>query len=172
MNTRDARQLRKNATEYERLLWRHLRAHRFQGYKFRRQQPLGPYVVDFVCFETRCIIEADGGQHADALDYDARRDGWLRAQGFTVLRFWNNEILSNFEGVLERILEVCRAAVAQSPPSPQPLSRQGRGAKGHSTMDEEAKPRTGKDAPAPLSPRGESAARGAEPAGGEGANRP
>ncbi len=165
MNTRTARQLRKNATEYERLLWRHLRAHRFQGYKFRRQQPLGPYIVDFVCFETRCIIEADGGQHADALDDDARRDGWLRAQGFTVLRFWNNAIQSNLEGVLERILEVCRAAVAQSPPSPQPLSRQGRGAKDRSNLDEETGSQAHADASDPLSPRG----RGV---GGEGANRP
>ena len=165
MNTRYARQLRKNATDCERLMWRHLRAHRFQGNKFRRQQPLGPYIVDFVCFETRCIIEADGGQHADALDDDARRDGWLRAQGFTVLRFWNNEILSNLEGVLERILEVCRVAVAQSSPSPQPLSHQGRGAKDGSMLDADAAPQAGIPAPAPLSPRG----RGV---GGEGANRP
>jgi very-short-patch-repair endonuclease len=128
MNTRNARQLRKNATECERLLWRHLRAHRFQGYKFRRQQPLGPYIVDFICFETRCVIEADGGQHAEALNYDAHRDAWLREQGFTVLRFWNNEVLNNLEGILERILVTCQAIAGQPPPSPQPFSRQGRGA--------------------------------------------
>lgn len=125
MNTERARDLRKNATNCERLLWFHLRAHRLQGFKFKRQHPIGIYIVDFVCFEARCIVEADGSQHAEQTEYDTRRDGWLRSQGFTVLRFWNNDILANTEGVLERIAEVCRERLDS--PSPQPLSHQGRG---------------------------------------------
>jgi very-short-patch-repair endonuclease len=124
MTINHARELRKNATDCERLLWQHLRAHRLQGFKFKRQQPLGVYIVDFVCFEARLIIEADGGHHVEQAEYDNRRDDWLRSQGFMVLRFWNNEILANIEGVLERILEGC-----QNSPSPQPLPRRGGGAK-------------------------------------------
>ncbi|MGH8557292.1 MAG: endonuclease domain-containing protein [Methylococcales bacterium] len=117
MNLKNARELRKNATDCERLLWQHLRAHRLQGFKFKRQQPLGIYIVDFVCFETRLIVEADGGHHAEQTDYDTRRDDWLRGQGFSVLRFWNNDILNNTEGVLELIVEVCEK---NSPPLPNP----------------------------------------------------
>ena len=106
--------------------WLHLRAHRLQGFKFKRQQPIGFYIVDFVCFEARLIVEADGGHHAEQVEYDTRRDDWLRSQGFTVLRFWNNDILGNTEGVLETILSACRERVDS--PSPQPLPRQGGGA--------------------------------------------
>jgi len=127
MTLENARELRKNATDCERLLWLHLRAHRLQGFKFKRQQPIGAYIVDFVCFETRCIVEADGGHHAEQIDYDTRRDDWLKSQGFTVLRFWNNDILANTEGVLETILSACLEYVDS--PSPQPLPRQGGGAK-------------------------------------------
>lgn len=126
MTLENARALRKNATDCERLLWFHLRAHRLQGFKFKRQQPIGVYIVDFVCFETRCIVEADGGHHAERIDYDSRRDDWLRSQGFTVLRFWNNDILANIEGVLETIAGACRQGL--NAPSPQPLPRQGGGA--------------------------------------------
>jgi very-short-patch-repair endonuclease len=126
MSLENARELRKNATDCERLLWVHLRAHRLQGFKFKRQQPIGAYIVDFVCFETRCIVEADGGQHSEQIEYDARRDDWLKSQGFSVLRFWNNDILTNTEGVLETILSACLAYMAS--PSPQPLPRQGGGA--------------------------------------------
>ncbi len=122
MNTQYARDLRKNATECEQRLWFHLRAHCLQGFKFKRQQPIGPYIVDFICFETRCIVEADGGQHAEQIGYDENRDDWLRQRGFTVLRFWNNEILTNTNGVLERILEVC---LKNRNPSPQPLPPRG-----------------------------------------------
>ena len=127
MTLNHARELRKNATDCERLLWQHLRAHRLQGFKFKRQQPLGLYIVDFVCFEARLIIEADGGHHAEQAEYDNRRDDWLRSQGFTVLRFWNNEVLNNIDGVLERILEGCQNS---NSPSPQPLPRRGGGAGG------------------------------------------
>ncbi len=96
--TNFARQLRKNLTDTERLLWQLLRAGRFAGSKFKRQQPLGGYIVDFFCFESRLIIELDGGQHADQEEADKIRDQWLKSQGFQVLRFWNNEVLTNLEG--------------------------------------------------------------------------
>lgn len=98
-----AKALRRDMTDAERLLWKHLRAHRLCGAKFRRQQPLGPYIVDFVHFGARLIVECDGGQHNDS-DSDRRRDAWLQQQGFRVLRFWNNEILNETESVLTAIL--------------------------------------------------------------------
>ena len=98
-----ARDLRKSSTDAERLLWRHLRAKQLEGLKFRRQEQIGRYIVDFVCYEKELIIEADGGHHALEREKDEERTRWLRSQGFEVLRFWNNEILSNTEGVLEVI---------------------------------------------------------------------
>ena len=115
--------LRQNMTDAEQLLWRHLRAHRMDGQKFRRQQPLGPYIVDFIHFGLRLIVEADGGQHVDS-DHDATRDAWLRNQGFTLLRFWNNDILHNTDAVLESIWNAVRAG---TPAPPAPLPRGGRG---------------------------------------------
>jgi very-short-patch-repair endonuclease len=94
-----ARALRIRPTDAERKLWYALRDRRFAGFKFRRQVPLGPFIADFVCFEERLVIEVDGGQHADSLQ-DRRRDRWLAANRFRVLRFWNNEVLSNLEGVM------------------------------------------------------------------------
>jgi very-short-patch-repair endonuclease len=94
--------LRKNMTDAEKLLWRHLRAHRLRGEKFRRQQPIGRYIVDFVHFGARLIIEADGGQHNQSV-HDIQRDEWLRSQGFKILRLWNNEILADPVVILERI---------------------------------------------------------------------
>jgi very-short-patch-repair endonuclease len=117
-----ARQLRHHMTESETRLWRHLRAHRLNGEKFRRQQPIGPYVVDFVHFGARLIVEADGGQHNDA-PRDERRDAWLQAQGFKVMRFWNNEIMNNLEGVLVSVM----AAVTEAPLSPGPSPARGAG---------------------------------------------
>ena len=87
-----AKHLRKNMTEAEHRLWYHLRAYRLNGIRFRRQQPIGTYVVDFVHFGSKVIVEADGGQHAGS-EHDARRDAWLEAQGYKVLRFWNDDIL-------------------------------------------------------------------------------
>ncbi len=104
MNIAKAKELRKNSTDAERVLWQQLRAHRFAGYKFRRQQPLGHYIVDFVCFEKHLIIELDGGQHAEQAVYDAERSAWLQSQGFRVLRFWNHEVLTDVEAVEEVIL--------------------------------------------------------------------
>jgi very-short-patch-repair endonuclease len=108
---RFAKQLRKEMTEAEHLLWLHLRAHRLDGQKFRRQQPIGPYIVDFVQFDARLIVEADGGQHNESAS-DRTRDAWLASQGFRVLRFWNHDILQRTDAVLESIW----AAVATSPP--------------------------------------------------------
>lgn len=100
-----AKQLRSNMTDAEKLLWFHLRGHRFQGVKFKRQQPLGNYIVDFVSFEMKIVVEVDGGQHFES-GADSQRDAWLQGQGFHVLRFWNNEVLGESESVLEKILQV------------------------------------------------------------------
>ncbi len=105
-----AKKLRKDSTDTERLLWKHLRAKRFEGLKFRRQEPIGKYIVDFICYEKRVIIECDGGQHALQTEKDQERDRWFKAQGYRVLRFWDNEVFQNTEGVLETILEACRTS--------------------------------------------------------------
>ncbi|MDF0748977.1 DUF559 domain-containing protein [Marinobacter sp. 71-i] len=94
-----AKHLRQNMTEAEQRLWYHLRAYRLNGKRFRRQQPLGPYIVDFVHFGSKVIVEADGGQHNDSVS-DEERDAWLSRQGYRVLRFWNNEILQHTDVVL------------------------------------------------------------------------
>ena len=86
-----AKALRNKSTDTEMLLWKHLRARQLEGLKFRRQQPIGKHIVDFVCFEKMVIVEADGGQHLEA-DRDKERDAWLKSQNFQVLRFWNNEV--------------------------------------------------------------------------------
>jgi very-short-patch-repair endonuclease len=97
-----ARALRKRSTDAEAYLWRHLKNRQMEGFKFRRQQPMGRYVVDFANLEKKLVIEVDGGQHA--IDPgDKRRDKWVRAEGYKVLRFWDNEVLGNLEGVLEMI---------------------------------------------------------------------
>jgi len=98
-----AKKLRSNSTDAERLIWYHLRARRFGGLRFRRQQPLGQYIVDFVCMERRLVIELDGGQHAVDERHDRLRDQWLTEQGFKVLRYWNNDVLKNTEAVLADI---------------------------------------------------------------------
>ena len=97
-----ARRLRKHSTDTEGHLWRHLRDKQIEGFKFRRQQPVGTYVVDFVNLEKKVIIELDGGQHA-LHPGDRIRDEWLRAEGYKVLRFWDNQVFSDLEGVLETI---------------------------------------------------------------------
>ena len=112
-----ARQLRRDSTDAERLLWRALRSG-LPDFKWRRQLPAGPYFADFARFAERLIIELDGGQHAEAVEYDSARTRYLRAQGYRVIRFWNNDVLSNTDGVIEQV-----AAALSSTPS---LS-QGRG---------------------------------------------
>jgi len=114
-----AREMRKHPTEAERKLWRLLRNHRLVHTKWKRQQPLGRYIVDFVCLNCRLIVEADGAQHIDSA-YDATRDAWLREQGFTLLRFHNNAILAEPDSVLTSIL----TAVQSGEPGIEPASLQ------------------------------------------------
>jgi very-short-patch-repair endonuclease len=116
-----AKSLRNGMTDAEQKLWVHLRAHRLVGFKFKRQQPLGPYIADFVCLRARLIVEVDGSQHLENVR-DAKRDEWFAANGFRVLRFWNNQVLQETEAVLEEILRT-----VEETPLPQPLSREGRG---------------------------------------------
>ena len=117
-----ARNLRVASTDFERLLWTHLRGRRLGNFKFRRQQPICGYIVDFVCVETRLVIELDGGQHSEHVAQDAHRTVMLEKNGFRVVRFWNDEVLKNLEGVLEQILRQ-----SEAPPSPQPSPASGRG---------------------------------------------
>jgi very-short-patch-repair endonuclease len=124
-----ARFMRVNPTNAERKIWYLLR-HRRLGERWRRQEIIDDaYIVDFMCFEHRLIIEADGSQHSDSKS-DETRDAYLKAQGFTVLRFWNSDILANIEGVGEAVLDAIGNNTAQTrgDPTPQPLSRRGRGA--------------------------------------------
>ena len=114
--------MRSAPTDAEQRLWSILRAKQLSGYKFKRQQPIGSFIVDFVSIRHRLIIEADGGQHSS--EVDGRRDAYLKAQGYRILRFWNNDILTNEEGVALTILD------ALDRPSPQPLSPRERGLTG------------------------------------------
>ena len=100
--------MRREATPAEHRLWQILRAKRLAGYKFKRQLPIDHYIVDFACPRQRLIIEADGGQHSESR-YDFQRDAYLIQQGFRVLRFWNNDIFENEEGVLTSILDALQA---------------------------------------------------------------
>jgi very-short-patch-repair endonuclease len=99
-----ARTLRSSMTDAERKLWFALRDRRFARFKFRRQVPVGPFIADFLCFQARLVVEVDGGQHAGSFQ-DRRRDRWLAANNFRMLRFWNNDVLSNLEGVLTLLAE-------------------------------------------------------------------
>ena len=120
MSLAQAKQLRTNMTDAERRLWYRLRAHRFDGYKFKRQVPIGPYIVDFACVGRKLVIEVDGGQHADNQS-DEVRDRYLGSEGFRVLRFWNNDVLRNTSGVLETILSALEGhspGALRAPPSP------------------------------------------------------
>ncbi len=118
--TATARQLRKRPTSAENLLWQKLRNRQLEGFKFRRRQPLGPYIVDFINFEKKIVIEVDGGQHTKSPAKDKKRDDWLNEEGFEVMRFWNNEVFENLDG----IWQVIRDRLIT--PSPVP-SHRGRG---------------------------------------------
>ncbi len=120
-----ARDLRRNMTDAERRLWGALRAQRFEGWKFRRQEPLGDYIADFICHDARLVIEIDGGQHAES-QRDVRRDAWFAEQGYCVLRFWNNEVLGQQEAVLERIYDTLATLSPTLSPSPSPQGGGGR----------------------------------------------
>ena len=102
-----ARKLRRQQTDAERTLWAQLSSRRMQGVKFRRQQPIGPYIVDFVSLERRLVIEVDGGHHGEEVTMirDRERAIWLKERGYEVIRFWNNDVQGNLEGVLDKISE-------------------------------------------------------------------
>lgn len=123
MNIYFARKLRKNPTEAEYRLWWHLQKRRLNGHKFRRQKPIGPFIVDFVCLERMLVIELDGGFHRSMKDYDCERTLRLKEMGYQTLRFWNREVLMNLEVVLEQIER------ALGPHPTLPLKGEGNGNK-------------------------------------------
>jgi len=126
MTVQRARSLLKDMTDAERRVWFALRDRRFDGWKFRRQVPFGQYILDFVCFDAKLVIEVDGGQHDERAAYDARRSAHLEKSGFRVLRFWNNEVLGNLDGVLTMIELKLRAdGEAPSPLTPLPQGERG-----------------------------------------------
>ena len=108
MPNQKARQFRKDSTDTERRMWSALRDPRLMRYKFRRQHPIGEYIVDFACTEHALVIEVDGGQHSDSAT-DARRTAWLESQAWRAIRFWKNDILGNTAGVVDTILRVLQA---------------------------------------------------------------
>jgi very-short-patch-repair endonuclease len=117
MNVDKARELRKRMTDAEQRLWCHLRNRQLLGWKFRRQNEIGRYIVDFVCPESMLVVELDGGQHLGQIEYDEHRTQPLKAMGCRVLRFWNNDVLMDTETVLEVILKT----LASMAPHPNPL---------------------------------------------------
>jgi very-short-patch-repair endonuclease len=124
MTRQRARALRKRMTDAERLLWRHLRNRELGGWKFRRQYPVGPFIVDFICLEKNVVIEVDGGQHADKEELDSQRSAYLNKMGYKVFRFWDNEVLQETQAVLTGILAIL-AKSYQNSPSPQPSPPSG-----------------------------------------------
>jgi very-short-patch-repair endonuclease len=118
------RRLRNAQTNAERHLWKRLRGRQLEGCKFRRQHPFGDFILDFACLERSIIVELDGGQHAEAIPYDSERTRLLEQAGFAVLRFWNNDVLSNTDGVMEAIRQTLEARATPSPPNP-PLEGEG-----------------------------------------------
>ena len=124
--SRHAAPLRRNATDAEQALWRELRARRLGGHKFRRQWTICGYVVDFCCLESRLVVEADGGQHSP--ERDRLRTELLKSRGFRVIRFWNNDVLQNMDGVLEVIWGALGGERKKEDPHPDPLPQAGEGA--------------------------------------------
>ena len=120
-----SRKLRKNSTDVERLLWQHLRLKQMGNFKFRRQHPLGKFIVDFICLEANLVIELDGGQHNEDKEnkVDEIRTAWLEKQGLKVLRFWNHEVLND----LPIVKEVIWNALKIDHPHPNPPPRKGEG---------------------------------------------
>ena len=109
-----ARELRKQSTDAESALWNLLRNRQLTGYKFRRQALIGKYIVDFLCFERKLVVELDGGQHQERTTYDSERTKILEARGYRVVRFWNSEVLEDADAVLQAIL----IALEEGTPSP------------------------------------------------------
>jgi adenine-specific DNA-methyltransferase len=146
-----ARHLRASSTDAEQLLWRHLRNRQLEGYKFRRQHPIGPHFADFACVDAALVVEIDGGQHfaPDGQLADARRTATLEAHGFRVLRFDNRQVLTEIDGVLARILDGLHA---YCPPHPSPLPQAGEGAEDPSPLPQAGE---GAEDPRPLPRAGE-----------------
>ena len=119
------RKLRTEPTDAEHKLWQYLRGRQLEGCKFRRQHPFGDYILDFVCLDRKLVVELDGGQHAANSTYDGERTSFLEKAGFRVLRFWNNEVFENIEGVVQVIIAaLVERASTPSPPNP-PLEGEG-----------------------------------------------
>ena len=114
--------LRQNMTEAEKRVWQILRSHQINGHKFRRQVPIGRYIADFVCHEARLIVEIDGGQHDRSSPPEAERSRFLQNQGYRILRFWNNEVLANLEGVHQTIADELGRI---TPTQPSPIKGEG-----------------------------------------------
>jgi very-short-patch-repair endonuclease len=112
-----AQYLRRNLTEAEKKLWWFIRERRLNGYKFRRQAPIGPYIVDFVCFDKKVIVELDGYHHKFQKEYDQKRKDWLRGEGFQVLRFWNQEVMRS----PCTVLEIIKKGLGATPTLPSPI---------------------------------------------------
>jgi very-short-patch-repair endonuclease len=112
-----ATELRSRATKAEQYLWQHLRRRQLGGYRFRRQVPMGSYIADFACLEAKLVVELDGGQHQERHDYDERRDRQIAAQGFHVLRFWDNQVFEETQAVLEVILHALESGPHVQPGS-------------------------------------------------------
>ena len=117
-NTDPARRLRRKQTDVERVLWFRLRDRRLAGWKFKRQVPIDRFIVDFCCADAKLIVELDGGQDDKNKEHDSNRTKVLEAMGYLVLRFWNNDVTQNIDGVLEEILSTVQRA---EPPHPTPL---------------------------------------------------
>jgi adenine-specific DNA-methyltransferase len=144
-----AKHLRHDSTDAERKLWRCLRDRQLNGFKFRRQQPIGRYVVDFFCSESKLVIELDGGHHTDQIKRDQRRTEFLNKAGYRVLRFWDHEVLAETEAVLQQIID------AVNPPHPA-LSLQGRGYRKDNSLSQRAREQKNNHPSPPPSPsRGE-----------------
>jgi very-short-patch-repair endonuclease len=133
LSQRRARELRQQSTDAEKKLWQHLRNRQLDGIKFRRQAPIGPYIADFAAVEALLIVELDAGQHSMRTNSDEKRTAWLKGHGYRVVRFWNNDVLANPEGVVEVIQRFLRDGGRPSPTHcfamgpPSPASKRGRG---------------------------------------------
>ena len=147
MNRDRARQLRKDMTDAERFAWQRIRYRQIGGQKFRRQAPIGPFIADFVCHECRLIVELDGGQHAEQREMDASRTRWFESQGYRVVRFWNHEVLQDWDVVAEVIWEHVQALTPHPDPPPQ-------GGRGKEAPHPDPPPQggRGKEAPHPNPP--------------------
>jgi len=119
MASRKARQLRKDPTLVERILWRILRKKNVDGHRFRRQHPLGTFIVDFVCLDKKLVIEVDGGQHMTDQKRDEKRTSWLAKSGYRTIRFWNHEVCENIEGVGRAVSLALESATPHLTPPPQ-----------------------------------------------------